>query len=101
MDFQAGTLRGLRPPSHRRDPGRLPDRVKIEKLLRVKGAPAACWLVSERSGWDGGQLPLADALEAVVGAGFGTVISCIPGRLGYFEGELPRSRRTAASSRTS
>ncbi len=65
---------------------------KIEKLLQVKGAPAACWLVSERSDWDGSQLPLADALEAVVGAGFGTVISCIPGRLGYFEGEGPRNR---------
>jgi len=65
---------------------------KIEKLLRVRGAPAACWLVSERSEWDGRQMPLANALDSVIGAGFGTVISCIPGRLGYFEGEGPENR---------
>jgi hypothetical protein len=38
-------------------------------------------------------MALAEALEAVVGGGFGTLISCIPGRLGYFEGELPRDRK--------
>jgi hypothetical protein len=65
---------------------------KIEKLLRIRGAPAACWLVSQRSDWDGRQMPLTNALEAVVGAGFGTVISCIAGRLGYFEGEGPSDR---------
>jgi hypothetical protein len=65
---------------------------KIEKLLRIRGAPAACWLVSQRSDWDGRQMPLANALKAVVGAGFGTVISCIAGRLGYFEGEGPSDR---------
>jgi len=31
---------------------------------------------------------LLDALKSVVGYGMGTVISCIPGRLGYFEGEF-------------
>jgi hypothetical protein len=65
---------------------------QIQTLLREKGAPADCWLVSERSEWDGEQMPLAKALEAVVGAGFGTVISCIPGRLGYFEGEAAQNR---------
>jgi hypothetical protein len=65
---------------------------KIEELLRVRGAPATCWLVSERSEFDERQMLLADALEAVVGAGFGTLISCIPGRLGYFEGEGPENR---------
>jgi hypothetical protein len=65
---------------------------KVEELLRRRGAPDVCWLVSERSEWDGHQIALAEALEAVVGAGFGTLISCIPGRLGYFEGEMPRDR---------
>jgi hypothetical protein len=65
---------------------------KVEELLRQNGAPDLCWLVSERSDWDGRQMALADALEAILGAGFGTVISCIPGRLGYFEGEMPRDR---------
>jgi len=65
---------------------------KVEELLRRNGAPDLCWLVSERSDWDGRQMALADALKAILGAGFGTVISCIPGRLGYFEGEMPRDR---------
>jgi len=30
---------------------------------------------------------VAAALDAIVGAGFGTLVSCVPGRLGYFEGE--------------
>src|SRR5438552_12294175 len=65
---------------------------KVVERLRRSGAPDLCWLVSERSDWDGRQMPLAEALEAVVGAGYGTIISCIPGRLGYFEGEMPRDR---------
>ena len=65
---------------------------KVEELLRRNGAPDLCWLVSERSDWDGRQMVLTDALEAVLGAGFGTVISCIPGRLGFFEGERPGDR---------
>jgi len=32
-------------------------------------------------------MPLADALVAVVGRGLGTVLSCLPGRLAYYESE--------------
>jgi hypothetical protein len=33
-------------------------------------------------------MPLLAALKQVVGGGMGTVISGLPGRLGYFEGEV-------------
>jgi hypothetical protein len=33
-------------------------------------------------------MELLAALKQIVGYGMGTVISCLPGRLGYFEGEL-------------
>jgi hypothetical protein len=62
----------------------------IANLLRQKGAPDVCFLVSEDSVLDRKQLPLLAALEQVVGRGMGTFISCIPGRLAYFEDEDQR-----------
>jgi|ERR1035438_1038048 hypothetical protein len=59
----------------------------ILALLRSRGAPPECYLISERTALDARALPLVEALDAVVGAGFGTLVSCVPGRLGYFEGE--------------
>ena len=62
----------------------------IAKVLRQKGAPDICFLVSEDSVLDRKQLPLLTALEEVVGHGKGTFISCIPGKLAYFEDEDQR-----------
>ena len=59
----------------------------IEALLKEKGAPSTCYLMSESPRLDQKELPLSDALREVVGGGMGTFISCVPGRLGYFEGE--------------
>ena len=64
----------------------------IEKLLRTKGARGTCDVLSEWALFDGLKLPLRSALEHVVGAGMGTVISCISGRLAYYEGEDPGER---------
>ena len=58
----------------------------IEELLRSKGAPTICYAISEDSSIDGRFLPLIDALTTA-DSGFGTFLSCIPGRLAYFEGE--------------
>ena len=70
---------------------RLPsDRQKvgdIEQLLRSAGAPSTCYLVSEDSQLDQQELPLSEALHAVVGRGIGSFVSCVPGKLAYFEGE--------------
>ena len=59
----------------------------VSRLLRSKGAGQTCWVISEDSKIDGQQLRLESALESVLGNGMGTILSCIPGKLAYFEGE--------------
>jgi hypothetical protein len=48
--------------------------------------------VSEDPDIDGKRLPLDEALLLVVGAGNGTLLSCVPGLLAYYEGEGPGDR---------
>jgi hypothetical protein len=59
----------------------------LVQVLRAKGAPSQCYLLSDESSLDGRVMDLEDALEAVVGWTFGTFVSSLPGRLAYFEGE--------------
>jgi len=59
----------------------------IHAILLRLGAPGTCHIISEGD-LDGKELKLSAALAEVVGGGMGTVISCVPGRLGYFEGEF-------------
>jgi hypothetical protein len=73
------------------------DPALVEELLLRKGAPRRCYVVSESSRLDQRFLPLTTALSSVVGQRIGTFVSCIPGRLAYFEDEdaqyvLERSR---------
>ena len=60
----------------------------IYAILRGLGAPDACHLISEDTNFDGKEMELLAALKRIIGYGMGTVISCLPGRLGYFEGEV-------------
>jgi len=62
----------------------------ILRLLREKGAPENCYALSEDDELDGREVSLADALKEIVGRGFGTFLSCIPGKLAYFEDEEDR-----------
>ena len=64
----------------------------IAALLRARGAPATCYALSEDTRLDGRALPLEEALAQVVGRGMGTVLSCVPGRLAYYEGEEMEER---------
>jgi hypothetical protein len=64
----------------------------ILSTLKALGAPRSCYLVSENPGWDGTRVDLDDALAQVLGLGYGTLISCVPGRVAYFEGEEPGDR---------
>jgi len=57
------------------------------RLLRSKGAPERCWVISEDLSRDGKEDDLEHALKETIGGGMGTALSCIPGRLGYFEDE--------------
>jgi len=61
----------------------------IEQLLRMKGAPATCYVICNDSSIDGRFMPLKEALEEI---SFGALLSCIPGALGYFEGESDGER---------
>ena len=64
----------------------------IAALLEERGAPATCHVVSSAADLDGEEMPLLAALEGVVGFGAGTLLSCVPGRLAYFEGEEANDR---------
>jgi hypothetical protein len=46
-----------------------------------------CYVLSEDGALDGKELLLADALGQILGRGMGTFLSCIPGKLAYFEDE--------------
>ena len=59
----------------------------VEQLLRSLGAPDTCFVISADEDLDGKEMSLAEAVEAVSGDYSGAFISCIPGKLGYFEYE--------------
>jgi hypothetical protein len=58
----------------------------IAGVLRAMGAPETCHFIGGEH--DGKDMELLTALQQVVGYGTGTVLSCIPGKLAYFEGEI-------------
>ena len=59
----------------------------VEIELRRWGASDYCHVLSANSEIDGRDLPLAEALVAVIGGGHGAFVSCLPGRLGLYEYE--------------
>ena len=64
----------------------------IESALRRRGAGDNCHVISENRAIDGKTLSLRVALEKVVGQGSGTLLSCVPGELAYYEGQAPSDR---------
>jgi len=64
----------------------------ILRLLKSLGAPSTCYMMSADGELDGREMVLSEALSEVIGKGQGTFLSCIPGRLAYFEGEEPNER---------
>lgn len=65
---------------------------EILQTLKVLGAPEMCYVMSSNSELDGREMNLSDALSAIVGRGLGSVVSCVPGVLGYFESEAVGER---------
>ena len=61
---------------------------QIDELLKQKGAPRKCYVLSEISSIDGTFMALEEALCEIVGAGLASVVSCLPGVLGFYEGEV-------------
>ena len=57
--------------------------------LRTKGAGETCYVFGGEL--DGEITPLDRALKLMCGMGSGFFVSCVPGRLGFFEYEGPKS----------
>jgi hypothetical protein len=68
-------------------PPNLQIRENILRSLRGKGAGKTCYALSELESIDGKIVPLDEALSQIIGYGWGTVLSCVPGKLAYYEGE--------------
>ena len=62
---------------------------QVYTLLKHKGAPDHCHVTSSNEDLDASEMFLRDALEKTIGMGSGTIITCIPGKLAYFESEEP------------
>ncbi len=61
-------------------------------MLLQAGAPETCYVFSEWNELDTKEMKLDEALTACIGYGMGTVLSCIPGRLAFYEAEGPGQR---------
>ncbi|MGE5570927.1 MAG: hypothetical protein ACM3S5_17980 [Rhodospirillales bacterium] len=64
----------------------------IESVLRQHGAPTTCTVISESQELDNAVMDLPGALSKIVGCGAGSVVSCLEGRLAYYESEEPGCR---------
>ena len=58
-----------------------------ENLLRTKGAPDKCHVMSDNPDIDNREMALTDALSKTVAMDAGTLISCVLGKLAYLEME--------------
>jgi len=65
---------------------------QIAALLEERGAPPTCLVITGLRNLDRLDMPLLKALTEIVGQHYGALVSCIPGRLAYFEGEGPGVR---------
>jgi hypothetical protein len=70
----------------------------IYARLRELGAPETCHAIAPSADLDGRDLSLRDALGDVIGMGNGVVLSCIPGKLAYYESEEQNGRFILARS---
>ena len=65
---------------------------EIYNLLKQNGASQNCFVISEDCRIDGLSADLFDILSEVVGSSNGTLLSCIPGKLLYYESEDKKIR---------
>lgn len=64
----------------------------IRRYLTAKGAPPLCFVLSMNVELHGQEMDLEEALQSVIGMQCGTFLSCIQGKLAYYEGEEPHER---------
>jgi hypothetical protein len=71
---------------------------EVAQLLRAHGAAESCHVISVNWELDGRELPLEEALGRVLDRGYWTLLSLLPGRLAYYEGEMALDRRLLVTS---
>jgi hypothetical protein len=64
----------------------------VRKELQRRGAGPSCYIISTNANLDRTTSRLSDAVNQVFAVVEGTTISCVPGRLAYYEGEPPKNR---------
>lgn len=64
----------------------------VAEVLRARGAPDACYVLSAIAEIDGCELPLEEAVREAEVRFWGTIIGCIPGRLAFYLGEGGETR---------
>lgn len=70
----------------------LPSNADVPALLRSRGAPKMCYILSATEIIDGQELPLVEAVAQAEQNGWGTLISCVPGQLAYYYDECGERR---------
>jgi hypothetical protein len=70
----------------------VPFKTDVASLLRDRGAPERCHVISDAPELDGREMPLEDAIGQMEECMLGTIVGCIPGRLGYYYGEAGERR---------
>ncbi len=71
----------------------------IAALLRSRGAPEVCHVISDISTLDGREMRLEDAISDAEMGGFGTVIGCLLGRRARFQPRQGRKIKAHGASR--
>jgi len=61
---------------------------ELAQVLRRRGAGRLAYVIGDSSS-DARELPLEDAIESALASGWGTVVSCVPGRLALYLQEFP------------
>jgi hypothetical protein len=72
----------------------------VHDLLRALGAPVHCYVISQDHRLDKREMPLRDALAAIMQEGGASVVSCLPGGLGLYEAAGERFVLAAAPNQT-
>lgn len=70
----------------------LPSNADVTAMLRAEGSPESVYVISDTPAIDGQFMPLEAAIDVAALNGWGTIVSCIPGRLAYYYGEIGECR---------
>ena len=70
----------------------IPSKTDVVAMLRSRGAPESCHVISDVEDLDGRRMPLQEAIDEAEANMQGMLIGCIPGRLAYYYGEAGEQR---------